>query len=289
MKVYKSRRAVEMIRSTYDALLAQWGVEVEEMDLPSPYGTTHVIAAGDKAAPPVLLFHGVGDDSALMWLHNAGTLAKKYRIYAVDTVGGPGKSVPGAGYTQGFDDAAWMDTVLDALDISIARLVGTSHGAYLAQYYGVMRPERVEKIVCLAGAPPVGGGSPMATMLRIFLPEALLPTRRNTQRLLRKLCGAHSEVFLDNETVMTHYRWLLRGFNTMAMRYHAVKGMTGEQLDMLRPRTLYLVGNEDPFQRLGGQAAIEENRMRCRRFDRVGHGINHEIAGEINAILLDVL
>ena len=104
MKVYRSKKMQQAIQRTYDALVAQWGVDVEEMDLETGYGTTHVIACGDAKNPPLLLFHGVGDDSALMWIYNAEYLSRYYRVYAVDTLGGPGKSVPGKLYNQEFDD-----------------------------------------------------------------------------------------------------------------------------------------------------------------------------------------
>lgn len=289
MKVYRSRKAGQRIRETYDALLARWGVPFEEMDIPSAFGTTHVVAAGDPAAEPVILLHGVGDDSALMWLYNAKALAGTYRIYAVDTIGGPGKSEPGAGYGKGFDEAAWMDAVLDGLGLRAASLVGTSHGAYVAQYYAAMRPGRVRRVVCLAGTLPVGSGSPMKTMMRIFLPEALFPTAKNTERLIRKLTGTNSRVFLTNPLVMEHYRWLLKGFDNMAMRYHAIQRLTQAQVEAIRPKVLYLAGEEDPFQQLGGKQALLDHGMQCRFFEGVGHAINHEIADEVNAILLAAL
>lgn len=289
MKVYRSARAARMIRATYDDLLRQWDTPLEARDLPSPFGATHVLVAGDPAARPVVLFHGVGDDSALMWLYNARALARRFRVYAVDTIGGPGGSVPGDGYGPAFDDAAWIDTVLDGLRVDTASIAGTSHGAYLAQYYGAIRPQRVERIVCLAGTLPVGEGSPMGTMMKVFLPEALLPTRANTARLLRKLCGDDASMFLDNPAVMAHYRWLLRGFNNMAMRHHPIRPLSEAQIALIRPRALYLCGEADPFQRLGGRAPLLAHGMRCQFFPGVGHGINHEISGEINEILLDTL
>lgn len=289
MKPYRSAKAARMIRQTYDALLATWDTPLAERDLPSPFGTTHVIAAGDPAAPPVLLLHGVGDDSALMWCYNAKALAAKFRLYAVDTLGGPGKSIPGPGYAKGFDSAQWLDATLDTLGLSAVSIVGTSHGAYLAQAYAAARPARVRQLVCIAGTVPTADENPIKTMMRIFLPEALFPTEKNTARLLRKLSGDHPEVFLSNPAIMTHYQWLLRGFSPMAMRHHDISPLTPAQIDSLRPKALYLAGRRDPFQRLGGEAALLASGMPCRIFDTAGHGLNHELAQDINQILLDVL
>ncbi len=287
MKVYRSAKSGQMIHRTYDELLRQWDVKIEERTLASCYGTTHVIVAGEQGNMPLVCFHGVGDDSALMWLYNAKALSAKYRIYAVDTIGGPGKSKPGAKYGKGFDDAEWIDTILDALGLNTVGMLGTSHGAYLIQYYGVMRPQRVEKMVCLAGTVPAGSNGPMKTMMKIFLPEALFPTQKNTAKLLRKLCGENVGVFLDNPTIMAHYQWLLKGFNNMAMQHHTVRPFSDQEIERIKPKTLYLNGNDDPFQLLGGREPLLSRGMQCKFFDHVGHGINHEISSEINKIILD--
>lgn len=287
MKVYRSEKAAGRILETYDRLLALWGVDTAEMDVATRYGATHVVACGREDAPPLVLFHGVGDDSALMWLYNAKALAEHFRVYAIDTIGGPGKSRANARYDKDFDDAEWIDDVLDGLGLGQVRIAGVSHGAYLAQYYGACRPERVMKILCMAGSVPVGGGSPMKTMMKIFVPEALFPTRKNTVRLLKKLCGKHAEVFTEQPAVLEHYHGLLKGFNNMAMRFHKVESLSDAQIDALRDKCLFLIGEDDPFAKLGGKEQLSRYQMRARFFPEVGHGINHEIAETVNRIAVD--
>lgn len=282
MKVYRNEKAGTEIIRTYDALLQLWQVEKEELDISTSYGTTHVIVSGARENPPLVLFHGVGDDSALMWLYNAKALSEHFCLYAVDTIGGPGKSRPNTGYNKLFDDLKWIDEVLLHLKLDTVFLAGVSHGAYLAQYYAVHRNERVKKLVCMAGAVPVGNTGPMKTMMKIFLPEALFPTKRNTEKLIRKLCGEHYGVFTENSLVMTHYRALLKGFHNMAMAYHKVSSFRQEEIDSIRGKTYYLVGEEDPFMKLGGKKAICQQQMHAKFYPGVGHGINHEIAKEIN-------
>lgn len=289
MKVYKSEDAKKHILDTYDKLLDMWNVDKEETDIATTYGTTHVITCGNANNPPLVLFHGVGDDSALMWLYNAKPLAQNFRVYAVDTIGGPGKSRPNENYNKNFNDAQWIDEVLAKLALDKVHIAGVSNGAYLAQYYGVHRPERVIKMVCMAGSVPVGDSGPMKTMMKIFLPEALFPTERNTIKLLRKLTGKNSAVFTENPVVLEHYRWLLKGFNNMAMRYHNMERFSDEQVAAIRDKTLYLAGDDDPFMVLGGKAALLQCEMNVRFFPDVGHGINHEISEEINGVLTDYL
>ena len=289
MKVYKNEKARKNILDTYDTLLAQWNVDKEERDVPTSYSSTHVILCGEEGGPPLVLFHGVGDDSALMWLYNAGALSRTFRLVAVDTVGGPGKSVPNENYNKTFDDADWIDEVLAGLQLDRVYMAGVSHGAYLTQYYGLHRPDRVIKMVCMAGSVPAGDRGPMRTMLKVFFPEALFPTKNNVNKLMRKLCGKNTGVFIDNPIVMEHYVSLLKGFNNMAMRFHKVEKFTDAQIEAIREKTLFLVGDADPFALLGGKDMLLQYKMNALFFPEVGHGINHEIAEEVNVLIPEYL
>ena len=287
MNVFRSEKAKNRIISTYDQLLDLWNVDKVEKEILTTYGTTNVIICGDEINPPLVLFHGVGDNSALMWLYNAEALSRYFRVFAIDTIGGPGKSSPNKNYNKDFNDIKWIDGILAELMLDKANIAGVSNGAYLVQYYGIHRPERILKIACLAGTVPDSTFQPMKTIMKVFLPEALFPTKKNTIKLLQKLCGKNSNVFTENAIVMEHYQYLLKGFNNMAMRHHKIVGFNDEQINSIREKTLYLIGNDDPFAKLGGKDAIFKNNMNAQFFPEVGHGINHEIADEINQILID--
>jgi pimeloyl-ACP methyl ester carboxylesterase len=124
-------------------------------------------------------------------------------------------------------------------------------------------------------------------MLKVFFPEALFPTKRNIEKLMKKLSGKNSGAFTGNPLLMEHFTCLLKGFNNMAMRFHKVTGFADGQIDRLRDKVLYLVGEADPFAVMGGKAALEKYNMNARFFADVGHGINHEIADEINNIIIE--
>ena len=290
MKKYRSEKAGRAILETYDRLLAAWGCDIQEKDVATFYGSTHVIECGKEDAPPLVLFHGVGDDSALMWIFNAAELSKQFHLYAIDTIGGPGKSVPNEKYNRDFDDIRWIDETLDRLGIGKAFFAGVSHGGYLVQAYTLLRPERVLKTISISGTVPVGGKKlSMMAMMKIFLPEALFPTDKNVSRLIRKLSGENYSVFTDNPEIMTHYKSLLRGFNNMAMRYHKLHAFSPEDVDRIRDKVIYLVGTEDPFERLGGRYVLERYHMNAVFYEKAGHGLNHELADEINQKMISIL
>ena len=284
MKVYKSSKAKENIYKTYDELLAQWEVAVEEKNISTTYGTTHVILCGEESNPPLVLFHGVGDDSALMWIFNAKELMKHFCIYAIDTMGGPGKSCPNEKYTKAFDEIKWLDDVFDGLGLERAFVAGVSNGSYITQHYGIMRPDRVIKMICMSGSVSVKeNGNPIKTMLKVFLPEALFPTKKNVIKLIKKLTGNNSGVFTDNASIMQHYTYLLKGFNNMAMSYHKVKFFDEKQLLTIKDKILFLCGESDPMGDPDNiKAILTKYHMNYHFFQGVGHGINHEISDEIN-------
>ena len=224
-----------------------------------------------------------------MWIYNAPELGRHVHLYAVDTLGGPGKSVPNGNYGRDFDDARWIDGILDGLGIGKAFFAGVSHGGYLVQMYTLNRPERVLRAISISGTVPVGGkNNSMKTMMKIFLPEALFPTEKNVQKLIRKLSGEHYAVFTENAEIMAHYRALLKGFNNMAMAYHKIVAFSAEDVERIREKVVYLVGTDDPFEKLGGRDVLIQNRMNAVFYDNAGHGLNHELAEEINRKIVSV-
>ncbi len=290
MKVYKSEDANKKILQSYDKLLSQWGCEKTELDITTTYGSTHVIECGASNLPTLVLFHGVGDDSALMWIFNAAFLSKHFHIFAIDTIGGPGKSRPNENYNKGFDDILWIDQVLDGLKIDKAFFAGVSNGGYLLQNYTLKHPEKVIKGISIASAVPAGKRKGLIPPLfKVFLPEALFPSDKNVLKLMKKICGKNYNVFTDNPDIMFHWKSLLQGFNNMAMSFHKVRPFTDEEVDSIREKIIYLAGDEDPFQKLGGKAALQAYHMKAVFYPDAGHGLNHELAEEINQKILEEL
>lgn len=291
MKKYRSKKAGENILRTYDELLKQWGLPIDERFIETRYGKTHVIVAGNPKGKPVVLFHGVGDDAALMWIYNAKALGAQFQLYAVDTIGGPGKSECSEKYTKDFEDAIWIDDILDGLQLKTASFIGVSHGGYLVQLYTAMRTERVEKAISISGAIAAGVStySPMKTMMKIFFPEAMFPTNKNVIKLLKKLSGKNYAVFTDNKLILEHYKWLLKGFNNMAMGYHKVGRFSDDKVDIIRDKVVFLVGEEDPFEKLGGKEQLINYKANVKFYPDVGHGLNHELSEEINLECIKII
>jgi len=150
--IYKSEEGARAIHARYREILSQWPVPNRQFTVPTRAGETFIIACGPEDAPPVLLFHGSAS-SSFMWLNDSATLAKDFRVYAVDLIGEPGLSAR-TRYRPGTDEhALWLDDVFQALSLNAASLVGVSLGGWLALDYAIRRPARVKALalVCPAG------------------------------------------------------------------------------------------------------------------------------------------
>ena len=291
-KIFKNAAGENEVLSSYDKLLTTWNVPVEERDIEGKYGVTHVITAGDRDRPPLLLFHGVGDNSALMWSFNAAALAGQFRLIAVDTLGAPGKSRPGPGYGTGFSIADWQGELLDSLALKRVYAAGVSYGCYMAQSLIVHFPERVARAVGMSGA--VFGQGAQAASTRRMVPmmlNALLHPFRGRQRLLRLLIGPRYEEILKDPEYLRHWELLRKHYRTMAQRFHKRVEFSNEEAALFRGRMLFLIGREDAL--FYGQALESYARygVTYKVIEDAGHSLNAQfpalVDGEIIGFLLD--
>lgn len=290
VKTFKNKTGQELLLKSYDKLLTQWGVKLTEKNIDTRYGTTHVILCGDPNNPPLALFHGVGDNSALMWIFNARELSKYFYLIAIDTIGGPTKSIPNSNYGKEFRQEIWIDDVLDSLGLEKIFLAGVSNGAYLAQLYTAKRPGRVNGAVCMAGSVEVGGsGFAMIKKFKVFFPEALFPTEKNVVKLLTKICGVNKDVFIKNNDLMEHWKYLLKYGVPMAMGFHKILPLSQPEIKILSDKALFIVGDRDPIVSANSKEIFEANGIRYIMLKGSGHGINHEFADTVNKYIIEFL
>ena len=175
--------------AAYDALLARWPAGTTEIDVPTPYGTTRVHAYGPTEAAPVLLLHGGGSTGAV-WFANAPALGTDHRVLAVDILGDAGHSIPSGRPLRATTDLmAWLDALLDGLDVSRVHLLGHSYGAWIALNYALHAARRVDRLVLLDPTQCFASHRP-GFLLR-SLPVLLRPTQ------------ARARAYLDRETAGT--------------------------------------------------------------------------------------
>lgn len=134
---------------TYDAVLSQWPVPVDVLDLESAYGTTRINACGAASAPPLVLLSG-GFATSTVWFANVAALSANHRVYAVDVICDQGRSIASGTPVNSLPTLmAWLDTVFDGLAIRDAALCGHSYGGWIALQYALHAPARVSRLALL--------------------------------------------------------------------------------------------------------------------------------------------
>ena len=149
--LFKSPEGEAKYYAAYDKVLALWDVPHECLRVATRFGSTHVIASGPKAAPPLILLHAIAISST-MWYPNIAGLSRDFRTFAVDVMGDAGKSVPSHRPKNRCEHVRWLRDVLNELHIEQADVAGLSYGGFLTLNFALKAPERVKRIVLLAPA-----------------------------------------------------------------------------------------------------------------------------------------
>lgn len=242
LRTFRSDAGMAKYMAAYDAVLREWPVPYEELDLPTRFGTTHVIASGAHDAPGVLLLPSLAG-SATLWRPNVAALSQCYRVYAVDMIGQVGKSVSTRRLRTRRDLADWLSDVLDALQLRSASFIGSSYGACAALNQASLTPERVERVVLIG---PAGIFGPMSwsfyfAMLITGPIRKLL--RPNRPRDITELLGRHARIAPSDA------RW--RELMSVTMSVSAIPNtvrvgvFSDAELAAIRAPTLLLIGEHE--------------------------------------------
>jgi pimeloyl-ACP methyl ester carboxylesterase len=280
VSIFKSPELEKQYFALYEEVLAMWPVTVDVLDMQTRFGKTHVNACGDRAYPPMILLPGFGANST-QWFPNVGPLSTKYRIYALDTPGQPGKSIPEVKLNVS-NCAAWLDEVFNGLGLQKATLVGLSLGGWLALNLAIQAPERISHLVLLDPAASFEGMS-AAFVWHSFLPFMVHPTR----------------------TGLTNYfRWMTRGYqvnkkwgelmlsgilNTLPQPPIQAKAFSDEELQKVKAPTLLLIGERSVIynpNRVYQRATRLIPHITADIIPEASHSLNAEKADTVNERIL---
>jgi pimeloyl-ACP methyl ester carboxylesterase len=229
----------------------------------------HVIEAG--RGEPLLLVHG-GNGVGAHWIPLMARLVG-WRMIVPDR--------PGCGLTDRFlydgvdmraHGAAFVEGVLDALDIETASIVGNSMGGYFALCFALAHPDRVRKLV-LAGGP---AGSARSASEGTPPPQAIEARVKSSRQRgrpghagvvadpsripddLLELFDARLAIPGDEES----WRSILRNThpNRMTFDFHG-------ELEGLRTRTLLISGEQDRIDPPIASATAIAERLRNARLE----------------------
>jgi pimeloyl-ACP methyl ester carboxylesterase len=231
--IYRTPAGEQAVMTLYDTLLDRWPVAHDRLIIPTRHGSTFVIASGEPGAPPLVLLHGAGANSAV-WAGDVVEYSRQYRVYAVDLMGEPGKSAPNRPAWDSPAYAEWLEDVFDALKIDTATLIAVSQGGWTALKFTTHTPERVNRLVLMAPGGVVPGG--MSFLVKTVLFSLL--GRRGIQHTVRSLFG--NQPIPDG--VVDIIVVIMRNFRP---RVGVLPVFSDEELQRLTMPTLLLGGTQD--------------------------------------------
>jgi pimeloyl-ACP methyl ester carboxylesterase len=180
--LFKTPELEKRYMAAYDEVLGLWPVAHEVLDVPTRFGLTHINASGSQDSPAMVLLPGYGANST-MWFPNIAALSSRHRVYALDTIGQPGKSVPRCAVSAA-NSPEWIAGVLDGLKLERPHMMGISLGGWLTLNFALHSSERVKRIVLLDPAAALEGVS-AAFFWHSLIPIMIHPTRAGLTRYFR--------------------------------------------------------------------------------------------------------
>jgi pimeloyl-ACP methyl ester carboxylesterase len=271
--------------AAYDATLTLWTTPYEFFEVSTQWGRTHLIACGPKDAPPLVLLHGM-HLSATMWFPNIAALSRNYRIYAVDTLGGVGRSVAVHPLKSRADLAGWLSVVLDGLGITQIQLLGHSYGGWLALNFALNVQERIDRLILLA---PVGLQPFVSQFWLRGIPAMLFPRRSFITSFMKWMTV---EGFVVNELFVEQF---VLGMKNFRLRPHIrvlPTTFTDDELRQIKIHTLLLIGEKEVIYNPGVAVKRAEQLIQTIEAEVVSnasHGLPMEQPELVNERILGFL
>lgn len=147
-------------------LLTEWWISTS-------FGKTHLIDTGNLKGIPLLVFHG-GNATTAYNLLACDFLIEDFHIYAVDTIGHPGKSAEVSLSSRNYDYGKWASEVISAIGYESICCFGGSFGAGILAKTMCVAPEKVKRAVLyvpsgIKNAPAINSMGMMFPMIMYWI------------------------------------------------------------------------------------------------------------------------
>ena len=168
--IYKKVDSKHKVIKLYDEQMAKLNVPYKDLFVETSFGNTHLVETGNLTGKPLLVFHG-GNATASCNLLISKFLLDDFHIYAVDTMGHPGKSSENCLSHKSYDYGKWASEVITALGYDKICCIGGSFGAGILAKMMCVSPEKVEKAVL--HVPSGIKNAPAYKLMNMFLPMVM--------------------------------------------------------------------------------------------------------------------
>ena len=238
-EVYRTEHSRDILLAFYDGVVGTWSFPHESTMVQTRNGETHVITAGDKSKPVLVLLHGAAAN-ILGWGAAIPEYMRDFFVMAPDIPGEAGRSAPQRPSWHNTDYIEWLDEVLAAFPLERVALLGLSLGGWIAARYTAARPEKVCRLVLLAP----GGIAPMRTTALVKTILYSMQRQKGAERMKRMVFG-RGEILPE----------VSRFFDLLQQHYVPRLGspplLSDEEIKRIACPVLMMTGGEDAFFNAG--------------------------------------
>lgn len=146
--IYRNEKSKKAVLELYDRQIEELHIPYQDLYVDTTFGKTHLIECGKPEGKPLLVFHG-GNATTAYNLKYCCFLLQDFHIYAVDTMGHPGKSAETVLSPYGQDYGKWAVEVIKALGFEKMACFGGSFGGGILVKAMCSAPEVIERSVLL--------------------------------------------------------------------------------------------------------------------------------------------
>ncbi len=186
--IYKSPEGEKVLSNIYDRQLESLNIGYDSCIIQTRFGHTHVISAGNKKGRPVIIFHG-GNSTNPYNLKAFLHLLKKFRIYAPDTIGHPGRSAQRVLSSRDNSYGEWAADVIGGIGLKQVGCIGVSYGGGILARLAAVRPECIEKAAFVVPS-GIANNSLLSIILKLGLPMIryrMFPRKGNLVEAVRPM------------------------------------------------------------------------------------------------------
>ncbi|MDY4079160.1 MAG: alpha/beta hydrolase [Clostridium sp.] len=239
MGIYKSKEGKIKSLDLYDKQLIKLNVPFSDIYVETSFGRTHLIETGNKTGKPLLVFHG-GNSTTAYNLLLCRFLLNDFHVYAVDTIGHPGKSDEVCLSHRGYDYGKWASEVIDAIGYGKIACFGGSFGGGILAKLMCVAPEKVDKAVLLVPA-GISNAIPISS-LKMMIPLLQYRITKKEKYIIKTaLYIALHENVLDEDTLNI----LKDSFDNVKTKVGMPTNIEAKKLQKYHSPTLVIASEKD--------------------------------------------
>lgn len=239
MGIYKSKIGKEKSLKLYDEQIKKLDVSYSDVYVKTSFGLTHLIETGNKNGKPLLVFHG-GNSTTSYNLLMCQFLLKDFHIYAVDTIGHPGKSDEVSLSSRNYDYGKWASEVITEIGYKKINCFGGSFGGGIVAKLMCVAPEKIEKAVLIVPS-GINNAFPISSIKMIIPLIKYRITKKEKYVKQTALYMAIKEDVLDIDTLNT----VKDSFDNVKTKVGMPTNINAKLLEKYKSPTLIIASEKD--------------------------------------------